>query len=74
LRQLEGQVLDRVFTDKASGRDTARPALIELLRFVRNGDTVVVHSMDRIARNLDDLRSLFLLPGGYLTCARIRAS
>lgn len=57
-RQLEGQVLDRVFTDKASGRDTARPQLTELLRFVRDGDTVVVHSMDRLARNLDDLRAL----------------
>lgn len=34
-RQLEGQVLDRVFTDKASGRDTARPELAELLRFAR---------------------------------------
>lgn len=41
-RQLEGQVLDRVFTDKASGRDTARPELTELLRFARDGDTVVV--------------------------------
>jgi DNA invertase Pin-like site-specific DNA recombinase len=40
-RQLEGQVLDRVFTDKASGRDTARPQLTELLRFARDGDTVV---------------------------------
>jgi DNA invertase Pin-like site-specific DNA recombinase len=57
-RQLEGQPLDRVFTDKASGRDTARPQLTELLRFVRDGDTVVVHSMDRLARNLDDLRAL----------------
>lgn len=57
-RQLEGQVLDRVFTDKASGRDTARPELTELLRFARDGDTVVVHSMDRLARNLDDLRAL----------------
>jgi DNA invertase Pin-like site-specific DNA recombinase len=57
-RQLDGQVLDRVFTDKASGRDTSRPELTELLRFARNGDTVVVHSMDRLARNLDDLRSL----------------
>src|SRR5688572_20312974 len=57
-RQLEGQVLDRVFTDKASGRDTSRPELTELLRFARNGDTVVVHSMDRLARNLDDLRAL----------------
>lgn len=57
-RQLEGQVLDRVFTDKASGRDTSRPELTELLRFARDGDTVVVHSMDRLARNLDDLRAL----------------
>lgn len=57
-RQLDGLVLDRVFTDKASGRDTARPELAELLRFARDGDTVVVHSMDRLARNLDDLRAL----------------
>jgi DNA invertase Pin-like site-specific DNA recombinase len=57
-RQLDGRALDRVFTDKASGRDTARPQLIELVRFARDGDTVVVHSMDRLARNLDDLRSL----------------
>lgn len=57
-RQLDGQVLDRVFTDKASGRDIARPQLAELLRFARDGDTVVVHSMDRLARNLDDLRAL----------------
>ncbi|KRE71255.1 recombinase family protein [Arthrobacter sp. Soil762] len=55
-RQLEGQVLDRVFMDKASGRDTARPQLTELLRFARDGDTL--HSMDRLARNLDDLRAL----------------
>jgi DNA invertase Pin-like site-specific DNA recombinase len=57
-RQLDGLVLDRVFTDRASGRDTDRPELTELLRFARDGDTVVVHSMDRLARNLDDLRAL----------------
>lgn len=57
-RQSEGQILDRVFTDKASGRETARPQLTGLLRFARAGDTVVVHSMDRLARNLDDLRAL----------------
>ncbi|MFJ4027467.1 recombinase family protein [Paenarthrobacter sp. NPDC089989] len=57
-RQLEGEILDRVFTDKASGRDANRPELTELLRFARDGDTVLVHSMDRLARNLDDLRSL----------------
>jgi DNA invertase Pin-like site-specific DNA recombinase len=57
-RQLEGEILDRVFTDKASGKDSHRPELSELLRFARDGDTVIVHSMDRLARNLDDLRSI----------------
>ena len=57
-RQLEGVAVDRMFTDKASGKDTRRPALDDLLGFVRDGDTVVVHSMDRLARNLDDLRRL----------------
>jgi DNA invertase Pin-like site-specific DNA recombinase len=57
-RQLEQVQVDRIFTDKASGKDTQRPELDSLLTFVRDGDTVVVHSMDRLARNLDDLRSL----------------
>ena len=57
-RQLEGQVLDRLFTDKASGKDVSRPQLEAMLTFVREGDIVVVHSMDRLARNLDDLRKL----------------
>lgn len=56
-RHLEGLVLDRVFTDKSSGGDTARPQLTERLRFARDGDTPVVHSMNRLARNLDDLRA-----------------
>jgi DNA invertase Pin-like site-specific DNA recombinase len=55
-RQLEAVSVARTFTDKASGRDTRRPELDRLLAFVREGDTVVVHSMDRLARNLDDLR------------------
>ncbi len=50
--------MSKVFTDKASGKDTQRPQLEALLSFVREGDTVVVHSMDRLARNLDDLRRL----------------
>ena len=57
-RQLEQIQVDKVFTDKASGKDTQRPELDALLSFVRDGDTVVVHSMDRLARNLDDLRRL----------------
>lgn len=57
-RQLDGADVERVFTDQASGKDTSRPALVELLGFVRDGDTVVVHSLDRLARNLGDLRGL----------------
>jgi DNA invertase Pin-like site-specific DNA recombinase len=57
-RQLEHILVDRLFTDKASGKDTRRPELERLLTFVRDGDTVVVHSMDRLARNLDDLRRI----------------
>ena len=57
-RQLEGIHLDKVFTDKASGKDAKRPELELLIQYVREGDTVVVHSMDRLARNLDDLRQI----------------
>lgn len=57
-RQLEHRKVDKVFTDKASFKDTKRPALEALLDFIREGDTIVVHSMDRLARNLIDLRCL----------------
>jgi DNA invertase Pin-like site-specific DNA recombinase len=57
-RQLEGIEVDKTFIDKASGKDTKRPQLEILMSFVRSGDTVVVHSMDRLARNLDDLRRI----------------
>lgn len=57
-RQLDGVQVDRTFTDKASGKDINRPKLEELIAFARDGDTIVVHSMDRLARNLDDLRRL----------------
>jgi DNA invertase Pin-like site-specific DNA recombinase len=57
-RQMEEVPVDKTFTDKASGKDTRRPALDALLSFAREGDTVVVHSMDRLARNLDDLGRL----------------
>lgn len=57
-RQLDGIELDRVFTDKLSGKDTNRPELLAALKYVRQGDTLIVHSMDRLARNLDDLRQI----------------
>lgn len=59
-RQLDGLTLDRTFTDKASGKDTARPQFAALMNFVRTGDTVTVHSMDRLARNLGNLRTVVL--------------
>lgn len=58
-RQLEHMHdVDRVFTDIASGKDTTRPQLQALLDYARAGDTIVVYSMDRLARNLDDLRAI----------------
>ncbi len=57
-RQLENSQLTKTFIDKASGKDIKRPQFEALMSFVRTGDTVVVHSMDRLARNLDDLRSI----------------
>jgi DNA invertase Pin-like site-specific DNA recombinase len=57
-RQLEGQELDKVFTDRASGKDTKRPQLQAALDYIREGDVLIVHSMDRLARNLDDLRRM----------------
>ncbi|MFO9001343.1 recombinase family protein [Legionella pneumophila serogroup 1] len=57
-RQLEGIILDKKFIDHISGKSIKRPQLEKLLDYVRDGDEVVVHSMDRLARNLDDLRQL----------------
>lgn len=50
--------LDRLFEDKASGKDTNRPALTEAMLYARTGDTLVVHSLDRLARNLVDLLNI----------------
>src|ERR1039458_390348 len=55
VRQLDGVQLDKVFTDKASGKDTNRPQLKAALDYLRDGDVLVVHSMDRLARNIMDL-------------------
>ena len=54
-RQLDGLDLDKTFTDKASGKDTKRPQLQAALEYLREGDTLVCHSMDRLARNTLDL-------------------
>lgn len=55
VRQLDGVPLDKTFTDRASGKDTSRPHLKAALDYLRDGDALVVHSMDRLARNVTDL-------------------
>ena len=57
-RQLEGIKLNKRFIDKISGGALDRPQLQEMLDYVREGDNVIVHSMDRLARNMVDLRKL----------------
>jgi len=54
-RQLDGINLDRVFTERASGKDVKRPELQATLQYLREGDTLYVHSLDRLARNAEDL-------------------
>ena len=51
-------VVERVFEDKASGKDSDREQLQEMISFVREGDEVVVYSIDRLARDLRDLQSI----------------
>lgn len=48
----------RIFEDKASGKSMDRPALSEMLAYIREGDEVVVYSIDRLARNLRDLEDI----------------
>jgi DNA invertase Pin-like site-specific DNA recombinase len=57
-RQLINVKLDESFTDKCSGKDTKRPELTKLLKFVRKGDVVHVHDISRMARNTEDLLNL----------------
>ena len=57
-RQLDGLELDKKFTDKTTGRDVARPQLQQMLEYAREDDMIFVHSMDRLARSLKDLKQL----------------
>jgi DNA invertase Pin-like site-specific DNA recombinase len=58
IKQLEKMNLDRIFAEHYSAKNTDRPVLQEMLRFLREGDHLFVHSMDRLARNLVDLRNI----------------
>ncbi|HMG15528.1 MAG TPA: recombinase family protein [Saprospiraceae bacterium] len=54
-RQLDGLEVDKKFIDYASGKDTNRPQLQQMLDYIREDDIIFVHSMDRMARNVKDL-------------------
>lgn len=54
-RQLDGITLDKRFEDKLSGSTTDRPQLLAMIEWVREGDVVHVHSIDRLARSMSDL-------------------
>lgn len=51
-RQLAGVDLDRCYTDKITGIKSDRPQLNAMMEFVREGDIIIVHSLDRLARDL----------------------
>lgn len=57
-RQLNGIKTDKTFIDKMTGSTKERPELQNMIEYVRHGDTVIVHSLDRLARNLEDLTSI----------------
>ena len=55
LKMAEEQNAEKLFIDKASGKNTDRAAFKEMMAFVRAGDVVIVESISRIARNTRDL-------------------
>lgn len=58
IENLKKYNIDRWFTEKVSGKDTNRPQLQEMLKYVREGDTVYIHDFSRLARNTADLLKL----------------
>lgn len=54
-RQLRDVNLDKVFEDHCSGKDTERPGWRACREYLREGDTLHVHSIDRLGRSLSDL-------------------
>ena len=57
-RQLDGVPLDKTFTEQLSGKSRERPQLKLCMDFAREGDTLFVHSLDRLGRNVRDLMDI----------------
>ena len=58
VKMMQEQGAEKLFIDKASGKNTDRAAFKEMMSFVRTGDIVIVESISRIARNTRDLLSI----------------
>ena len=55
---MEALGVDEVYIDRMSGKNTNRPELQKMMEYVRRGDTVIVESISRFARNTRDLLEL----------------
>ena len=58
LKMMEAQKVEKIFLDKASGKNTDREQYKAMMAFIREGDTVIVESISRIARNTKDLLTI----------------
>ena len=58
LKIMEEEKVEKIFIDKASGKNMERPSFKEMMAFIRNGDIVIVESISRIARNTKDLLNI----------------
>jgi DNA invertase Pin-like site-specific DNA recombinase len=58
IEELKLHQVEKVFMDKVSGKNLDRPELQKMLSFIREGDVLIVHSLDRLARNLADLLTM----------------
>ena len=58
MEAMKGFGIDKYFIEKKSGKDVDRPQLQAMLNFVREGDTVYIHSLDRLARSTQDLLNI----------------
>ncbi|MFP7306475.1 recombinase family protein [Enterococcus faecalis] len=58
LAMMEDLNIDKLFKEKASGKDTQRPEFQKLLTYIREGDCVIVASLDRLGRDYEDIKNI----------------
>jgi len=58
IEMMKSHSIDKTFIEKASGKDTARPQLTAMIDYARSGDTIIIESFSRLARNTIDLLNL----------------